>query len=203
MYTELFKKNSSNILKYLQKLGKKSKIYSECRHGIGPLYPDTETYVYATEEEIILILIDANAAPISDEKDEMAWDLALTCELFRNRFMRLSKHVPNIYGVLLTSDHVIDQDQMQPVWDTLDIKVIGEVEDLDILSLPVNTDSNLSIAFPLIFLYEAEFTEADYAYAEYSLISLVDPDISKDERDEEMNYLLEEFGLADYMSNED
>lgn len=197
MYSELFKKDNNSILKYLQKLGANKKIYSECRHGIGPLFTETESYIYATEEEIFIILIDSNKDPISAEKDDMAWDLALTCELFRNRFLRLSKHVPNIYGVLLTSDNVVDYDEMQPVWKTVDIAVISDVKGLDCLTLPVNTDSQLSIAFPLIFLYEAEFTEADYAYAEYSLISLVDPDISQDERDEEMNYLREEFGLEE------
>lgn len=195
MYSELFKKDNNSIVKYLQKQGANKIIYSECRHGIGPLFPETESYIYATEKEIVIILIDSNKDPISAEKDDMAWDLALTCELFRNRFLRLSKHVPNIYGVLLTSDNVVDFDEMQPVWKTVDVAVIGGVKGLDHLSLPVNTDKDLLIAFPLIFLYEAEFTEADYAYAEYSLISLVDPDISQDERNEEMNYLREEFGL--------
>ena len=123
MYSELFKKDNNSILKYLQKLGANKKIYSECRHGIGPLFPETESYIYATEEEIVIILIDPNKDPISAEKDDMAWDLALTCELFRNRFLRLSKHVPNIYGVLLTSDNVVDYDEMQPVWKTVDIAV--------------------------------------------------------------------------------
>lgn len=195
MYSELFRKDNNSIVKYLQKLGANKKIYSECRHGIGPLFPETESYIYATEEEIVIILMDSNKNPITAEKDDMAWDLALTCELFRNRFLRLSRHVPNIYGVLLTSDNVVDFDEMHSVWKTVDIAVIGGVKGLDQLTLPVNTDSQLSIAFPLIFLYEAEFTEADHAYAEYSLLSLVDPDISHEERDEEMNYLREEFGL--------
>lgn len=173
MYSELFKKDNNSILKYLQKLGENKKIYLERRQGIGPLFPETESYIYATEKEIVIILIDSNMDPISAEKDDMAWDLALTCELFRNRFQRLSKHVPNIYGVLLTSDNVVDFDEMQSVWKTIDIAVIGGVRGLDSLNLPVNTDSQLSIAFPLIFLYEAEFTEADYAYAEYSLLSLL------------------------------
>ena len=195
MYSELFRKDNNSIIKYLHKLGSNKKIYSECRHGIGPLFPETESYIYATEGEIVIILIDSNKDPITAEKDDMAWDLALTCELFRNRFLRLSKHVPNIYGVLLTSDNVVDFDEMHSVWKTVDIAVIGGVKGMDQLTLPVNTDSQLSIAFPLIFLYEAEFTEADHAYAEYSLLSLIDPDISQDERDEEMNYLREEFGL--------
>jgi hypothetical protein len=65
---------------------------------------------------------------------------------------------------------VIDKDVMQHIWETLDITVIDQVERLDSPSLPVNTDDQLSIAFPLIFLYEAEFSEEDYANAGYSLL---------------------------------
>jgi hypothetical protein len=72
------------------------------------------------------------------------------------------------------------------------------VDNLSDLTLPVNTDETLSISFPLIFLYQAEFTEGDYACAEYCLISLVDPDITAEERDEELNYLYEEFGLEQF-----
>lgn len=42
MYTEFFKKNSSNILKYLQKLGKKKKIYSKRCEGEIPMLESQE-----------------------------------------------------------------------------------------------------------------------------------------------------------------
>lgn len=197
MHSEFINKENNSILEYLEVLGKKSSVYSERREGLGPLFPQNVFYVYATEKEIALILIDSGSGNRYAEKDDMAWDLAVTCELFRNRFLRLSKHVPHIFGVLVTADYVVDEKEMESVWETLDISVIGSVYGLEHLSLPVNTDEELSIAFPLIFLYEAEFTEADYAYAEYSLLSLTDPDISPDERDEEMNYLREEFGLEE------
>lgn len=183
------------MIEYLQKLGKNRRIYSEHRLGIGPLFPETACYIYANEHEIAIVLIDTDSNKCYVKKDNMVWDLALTCELFRNRFMRLSKHVPHIFGVLLTSDHLMDQEEMQPVWDTLNIAVVDNMDNLSDLSLPVNTDEKLSIAFPLIFLYQAEFTEGDYACAEYCLISLIDPDITADERDEEQNYLYEEFGF--------
>lgn len=197
MYTELFKKSNTNIIKYLQELGGNKKIYSERRQGLGPLFPEAESYIYATEDEIAIVFINPGMDKDYLEKDDVVWDLALTCELFRNRFLRLSKHVPHIFGVLLTSESVSEFREMLPVWNTLDIAAIGSLEGLKELALPVNTNSDLSIAFPLIFLYEAEFSEADYAYAEYSLLSLVDPDISQEERDEEMNYLREEFGLEE------
>ena len=201
MHTKLFKKNRTNILKYLQSLGEDQSVYSAHRDSIKPLFPDMDGYIYATEEEIILVLMDRGFNKRFEEKDDMAWDLALTCELFRNRLQRLSKHVPNVYGVLVTSDDVIDRYEIQGELEAFDIAIIDNVTGFDGLSLLVNTDESLPVAFPLIFLYEAEFTEADYAYAEYSLISLIDPDITTEERDEEMKYLREEFCLDEILKN--
>ena len=202
MYTELLKKNRTNILKYLQSLGEDRRGYSSRRQGIGPLFPDMDGYIYATEEEIVVVLMDPGKNKRFDEKDDMAWDLALTCELYRNRLQRLSKHVPNVYGVLVTSDDVLSHYEIKDELETFDIAIIDNVTGLDCLSLPVNTDDQLPVAFPLTFLYEAEFTEADYAYAEYSLISLIDPDITTEERDEEMDYLREEFNLDEMYKEE-
>ena len=162
---------------------------------------DKDAYIYATEEEIILVLMDPGTNKRYEDKDEMAWYLALTCELYRNRLQRLSKHVPNVYGVLVTSDDVLASYEIHDELDALGIAVIDNVTGLDRLSLPVNTDNRLPIAFPLIFLYEAEFTESDYAVAEYSLISLIDPDITPEERDEEMNFLRKEFGLDEILKD--
>ena len=201
MHTELFKKDRTDILKYLQSLGEDRKIYSAHRDSIRPLFPDMDGYIYATEEEIILVLMDRGTNKRFDEKDDMAWDLALTCELFRNRLQRLSKHIPDVYGVLVTSDDVLARYEIQGELEAFDIAIIDNVAGLDCLSLPVNTDETLPVAFPLIFLYEAEFTEADYAYAEYSLISLIDPDITTEERDEEMKYLREEFCLDEILKD--
>ena len=195
MYSEIRKKNRNDILKFLQNLGQDRKIYTAHRESIRPLFPDMEGYIYATEEEIVVVLVDPGTNKRYDEKDDMAWDLALTCELYRNRLQRLSKHIPDVYGVLVTSDDVLSHYEIHDELEALDIAVIDHVTGLDSLSLPVNTDDKLPVAFPLIFLYEAEFTEADYAYAEYSLLSLIDPEITAEERNEEMDYLREEFGL--------
>lgn len=171
MKTEIFKKTGKNILEYLRKLGGMSNIYSACRQGLEPLLSDKDAYIYATEEEIILVLMDPGTNKRYEDKDEMAWYLALTCELYRNRLQRLSKHVPNVYGVLVTSEHVMPCDDLEEIWDALDIALIDSVEGLDHLFLPVNTDEDLPVVFPLDFLYNAEFTESDLAFAEYGIFS--------------------------------
>ena len=197
MYSEIAKKNRNDILKFLQSLGEERRIYSAHRQGLEPLLPDMEAYIYATEEEIVVVLMDPGTNQRFGDKDEMTWDLALTCEMYRNRLQRLSKHVPNVYGVLVTSDHVMECDDLQEIWDALDMAIIDSTEGLDHLSLPVNTEEDLPIAFPLDFLYNAEFTESDLAFAEYSLSTLIDPYTTPEERKEDMDYLIKEFGMYD------
>ena len=197
MKTEIFKKTGKNILEYLRKLGGMANVYSARRQGLEPLLPDKESYIYATEEEIIIVLMDTGTNNRLEDKDEMAWDLALTCELYRNRLQRLSKHVPNVYGVLVTSEHVMACDDLHEIWDALDIALIDRVEGLDHLPLPVNTDENLPVAFPLDFLYNAEFTESDLAFAEYSLSTLIDPYTTPEEREEDLDCFIKEFRMYD------
>lgn len=197
MYSEIAKKNRNDILKFLQSLGEDCRIYSAHRESIRPLFPDMDGYIYATEEEIVLVLMDPETDKRLEDQDEVAWGLALTCELYRNRLQRLSKHVPNVYGVLVTSEHIMVCDDFQEIWDALDIALIDSVEGLDHLSLPVNTDDNLPVAFPLDFLYNAEFTEFDLEFAEYSLCTLIDPYTTPEEREEDLDYLVKEFRMYD------
>ena len=197
MYSEIAKKNRNDILKFLQSLGEDCRIYSAHRESIRPLFPDMDGYIYATEEEIVLVLMDPETDKQLEDQDEIAWGLALTCELFRNRLQRLSKHVPNVYGVLVTSEHIMVCDDFQEIWDALDIALIDSVEGLDHLSLPVNTDDNLPVAFPLDFLYNAEFTESDLEFAEYSLCTLIDPYTTPEEREEDLANLIKEFRMYD------
>ena len=197
MYSEITKKNRNDILKILQSLGEDCRIYSAHRESIRPLFPDMDGYIYATEEEIVLVLMDPETDKRLEDQDEIAWGLALTCELYRNRLQRLSKHVPNVYGVLVTSEHIMVCDDFQEIWDALDIALIDSVEGLDHLSLPVNTDDNLPVAFPLDFLYNAEFTESDLEFAEYSLCTLIDPYTTPEEREEDLANLIKEFRMYD------
>lgn len=197
MYSEITKKNRNDILKFLQSLGEDCRIYSAHRESIRPLFPDMDGYIYATEEEIVLVLMDPETDKRLEDQDEIAWGLALTCELYRNRLQRLSKHVPNVYGVLVTSEHIMVCDDFQEIWDALDIALIDSVEGLDHLSLPVNTDDNLPVAFPLDFLYNAEFTESDLEFAEYSLCTLIDPYTPPEEREEDLDCFIKEFRMYD------
>jgi len=161
MYTELFKKNNTNILKYLQKLGENKKIYSKCCEGQLPMLEDHIVYVYATESELAVVVIEPGSPNYEAYKGTLAWDLAVSCEMIRNRMLRLSRHIPYVFGVLVTGDTVRGNSKDRPKWDSVDVAVIGGVKELEAQEFPVNPDEQLPIAFPLSFILQAEYTRSD------------------------------------------
>lgn len=173
MYNEFLKKSDLSILEYMEKLGRETSIYSNKCNGLGPLLTQYDCYLYATERELALVLIDKGTSDGVAPKKELVSDFALTCELFRNRLLRLTRNLPHVYGILITADLVSDYRAMRNEWKTFDIEVIYGVKELDNLTLPVNTDENLPVAFPMMFLYEAEFSDNDILYSSHHLQSKV------------------------------
>ena len=195
MHNQFINKDAISILGLLNELGRDMHIYSEKRKGISSLLSQYDFYIYATECECAFVLVDYNEG-INAEKDNLVWDFALTCELFRNRLLRLYNNIPHIYGILLTNDYVTDYDDMYHEWNTIDITVISGVKGLGSFSFPINTDDGLSVSYLLMLLYETEFTEEEFHFAEYSLISLTDSDVSSIEREEVLNFLYNEFEIG-------
>ena len=198
MYNEFMNKSNLSILEYMEKLGKDSRIYSEKRRGLGPLLTQYDFYVYATERELALVLIDLGTEDEVSSKKELISDLAFTCELFRNRLLRLTKNIPHVYGVLVTSDLVSDNRATKQLRELLDIELIYGVKDLDNIILPVNTDKEHPLAFPMMFLYEAEFCESDILYASHHLHALEEEEepLPQDEIATEIGIKLADFGLG-------
>ena len=198
MYTEFLRKNSTNIMKYLQKLGKKRKIYSKgCEGGI-PMLEDHIVYLYATESELAVVVIEQGSPDHEADKDTLAWGLAVSCEMIRNRMLRLSRHIPYIFGILVTGDTVMESSKDQSEWDSVNVSVIGGVKELEAHDLPVNPDEELPIAFPLSFIFNAEYTGADIECANDHLCEMAgytEP-LSQQEIAAQLGINLADFGLA-------
>ena len=198
MYNEFMNKSNLSILEYMERLGKDSRIYSEKRRGLGPLLTQYDLYVYATERELALVPIDLGTESEVSPKKELIWDLAFTCELCRNRLLRFIKKIPHVFGVLVTSDLVSDNRATKQLRELLDVEQIYGVKGLDNISIPVNTDNEHPLAFPMMFLYEAEFGESDILYASHHLHSLEEEEesLSQEEIAAEIGINLADFGLS-------
>ena len=198
MYNEFLKKSDLSILEYMEKLGRETSIYSNKCNGLGPLLTQYDCYLYATEREMALALIDKGTSDGVSPKKELVSDFALTCELFRNRLLRLTRDIPHVFGILVTADLVSDYRAMRDEWEAYEIDVVYGVKGLDDLTLPINTNEGLLVAFPMMFLYEAEFSENDILYASHHLQSKVvqyKDSQSQEEIADELGINLSDFGL--------
>ena len=196
MYNEFMNKDNLSILDYMEKLGRDSRVFSDKRRGLGPLLTKYDFYVYAAERELVLVLIDLGTENEVSPKKELILDLAFTCELFRNRLLRLTKNIPHVCGVLLTSNLVSDNRATKQLRELLDVKLIYGVKGLANLSIPVNTDKEHPLAFPMMFIYEAEFSESDILYASHHLHSIEEEEpLPQEDIAAEMGINLADFGV--------
>ena len=172
MYTEFLKKNSTNILEYLLELGKNSKVYSNNCEGGLPLLEDMLTYVYATEKEMAVVLIEPTFSQQKTEIKTLAWGMAVSCEMIRNIMLSQSRHIPTVFGVLLTGDEITVSSDVLSKWDFAHISVIGSVDNLENLVLPVNPDEKLPAAPLLSSILQAGYTGSDIEVANDHLCEL-------------------------------
>lgn len=175
MINDLKKQTNKSVLKFLQQLGGSSQVYSKHAVGLVPLIQD-HVYVYATNAEMILVVVDSQSFPNGELADEVpfkgnhplyfsentnrlspVWDMAVTLELIRRRLLQLSKHGPTLRGVLLTGSLIINYESMLDVWDSLSISVFHQMKDLDHLKLKVNEANYKSLSIPMMFIHEARY----------------------------------------------
>lgn len=212
MINDLKKQTDKSVLKFLQQLGGSSQVYSKHAVGLVPLIQD-HVYVYATNAEMILVVVDSQAFPTGELADEEpfkgnhplyfsentnrlspVWDMAVTIELIRRRFLRLSKHAPTIWGVLITGSLIINYDSMHDVWDSLSISVFHQMKGLNHLRLEVNEANLNSLSVPMMFIHEADYDAWEIKDVEEKLEKYL---ASKSSRKGIDDYL-EEFGFNDF-----
>lgn len=188
MVDDFRKQSQGTILKFLQLVGSNPQIYVKHMVGLGPLIKDLDVYLLANEEEIVIVMIDpaggrryelADEMPFGkyipqyftedDKRDSPVWQLALTCELLRHWMLRLSKHIPHVWGQLILGSKVVNTEDVQSYWESLNVGVIDHAEIPQTFSLPDHAVHDCPMAFPLEFFYSAEFTLEDIEAARHSL----------------------------------
>ena len=193
MIKKIKKQTNKTIIKFLQKLGGTSHTYSEVHVNFGPFFSNNKTYVYATEKETAIVMFDLslgveladeicyrNEAPLyfseSYHRESPVWQLALTCELFRQHMTELEQENRSTWGVLVTSCEIINYEDMLQTWDLMNIIVIDKVKDLDKLQsghLPLNSDVNLPFALSVISFCQTKFKKKDIDKAIHNVRALM------------------------------
>lgn len=154
------KQDSTTIWNHLFGLGENYAVYSNHFTGLGQHLPNDHLYVYTCQTSLVVVCLD-----ICGQKDELAdeeefnnepplyftqtsyrlspvWKLSETIKLIRMKMEAANNHWPML-GVLLTESNIVNYDDMQELWDSMDIKVFDKLEDLAYKEIKVNTDDDL------------------------------------------------------------
>jgi len=225
MIDNLRKQDRDTILEFLQQLGNNPQLYVKHIVGLGPLIQDNDVYLFANDNEIVIVSLDtadgsenelADEEPFNDERPlyfsekshrpSPVWGLSVGCELVRHRLAQLSNHIPHVWGVLLTRSNLLNYEDMTSVWNTLNVSVFHRLGSRLKLAVSDSTDDELPMAFALQFACDAEYEDSDIVKAErclrqlmsdaYNTADAVDTD-DENEEDDTIPDWLKNFTLDD------
>lgn len=199
MIEDFRQETTETILKFLKQLGNDPQMYVRHTVGLGPLIQDRDVYLFANDEDVVIVALDpgmegryelADEEPFGGERPLYFSEtshrvspvllLAVTCELLRNRLSRFEFHQPRVWGVLLTTSTLINRDDMKEAWDTLNVTVIDNMRGLDTLQLADHTDAHLPLTFPLESFLKTRFSTEEIESAELGLYMLMGVTTSSD-----------------------
>lgn len=163
---EDFKNQKRNtIWKYLDSLAKAPDVFSNHLTGINPHLHSNQFYIYAAYEfgvykSLVVVCLD-NCPPKEELADEEpfnnnppyyftkdshrtspVWQLFETINLIRKKMEEGNNHWP-ILGVLLTESTFINADDMQDIWNEMNIIVIDKLRNLANKNILVNRNEDL------------------------------------------------------------
>lgn len=180
MICDIKRLTGDTVIPFLQKLGGDSSVFSNCCQKLEPLLSNHKVYLYADDDEIVVVALDprprhtselADEEPFNGEhplwfsesshRESPVWRLATTCQMFRERLRNTGYSYMAVWGVLLTSCEVINYDDMLMCWELLQVSVFHRMKELRSLSLAVNTDMTLDGSLLLQLLYRNKPYHAD------------------------------------------
>ena len=154
------KKTKDNILEYLEELGVNKDIYSTHVKESKPFLEEKDIYLYATSSEVVVVYLDdsklndeladdaysCDKPPLyfssNDLRVSPVWGLFEEMELMQKQLKAARKRA-RVFGVLITSSCIINYDDMEDTWKTMNVKVISEVESLSGYEAKINEDPAL------------------------------------------------------------
>ena len=158
--------NRNTIWKYLDLLAKAPNVFSDHLTGIGPHLQNNNFYIYAAykygdNKSLVIVCLDncppkeelADEEPFNEElpkyftenshRTSPVWLLSETIKLIRKKMEEGNNHWP-ILGVLLTESTFINAEDMQDIWDEMNITVIDKLRGLAHKDISVNRNDELS-----------------------------------------------------------
>lgn len=164
MIREFQTKSKTTIYKFLAKMGKNPKVYSEHFSPFNQKHELNYVWVYATRKEVVIVSIDhfrhaerelcddwldSESSPMYLGKDEQervspVWRLKQSADEFVRQLKESGCTVPRLWCVLITRNKLVNYRDMAPMWEKMGVTVYHDVKGMRISrKLPTNPDSQL------------------------------------------------------------
>lgn len=154
------KQEKYSIWKHIEAMAVNYAVYSVSLLGVEPYLTGKNVYVYANEENLVVVCVDSyleKVKPTYEEgdsiepiilqhgqvpRDSVVWKLKETMRLMQRRLI-LCRFDLNVYGVLLTEANITNADDLDDMWKANHIKVFEGFKDLRHRRASVNKDNGL------------------------------------------------------------
>ena len=149
-----------SIWKHMEAMAVNYAVYSESKIGVEPYLTGKDVYVYANNENVVVVCLDSykrheqptyaeseGMEPIvfcsgCDPRDSMVWKLNETMKIMEKR-LNQCRYDLHVYGVLLTEATITNAEDLEEMWEKNHIKVFDGFKDLKHRRASVNSDIKL------------------------------------------------------------
>lgn len=141
---DLFKKqDNESIMSTLDALAIDKEVFSAELRPIAPNVGSHKYYIYMTDNEVVFMLLDADRANtdvLADEEPFMdepplyftegpyyispVYLLTLLMHSFKEVMRKTHMEIGNVYGFFLTNTNLVNKEDMQEVWEWLEVAVV-------------------------------------------------------------------------------
>ena len=154
------KQDRHSIWKHIEAMAVNYAVYSKFKTGVDPHLTGKDVYVYANEENLVVVCVDCykekekptyeeggSIGPVilnrgQEPCDSVVWKLKETMNIMERRLSLCHFDLP-VYGVLLTEARIINAEDLEDVWESNNIRVFEGFKDLRHRRASVNADDGL------------------------------------------------------------
>lgn len=161
------KQNKETLSDYLNKIVNNPAVYSDRQKGIKPYMPENAFFFYAVQGTLVMACIDkctpkdelADEERFHDEDPQYftedshrtspVWQLSETIKLVKQKLEEFGNPW-SVWGVLISESRFFNSDDMQDIWDEMNVTVIDKVDDLDDWNFSILTKEGLDFGKELM-----------------------------------------------------
>jgi len=170
------------VFPFLDALKDNNTIYSTHIDGYAPHLKQNDIYLFADPRNLVVVLLDkcgkrdelADEEPFANEEHPLyftdsdhrvspVWHLSETMKMMHQRLLDHGKYV-KVYGVLMTESTLFNREDVEDVWETMNVNVIDGLSDLQQCEIDVNENGHATAKQMVDIILEGKIAKPDDSF---------------------------------------